>query len=91
MKIMQGTQEDIDNAIASLVENELLGQIRAIYDDVTTTSKIKKSEREECTRRFIELYSKELLMAKDRIGSIVDRVIAKAKWIEEIEDLEEEI
>ena len=52
---------------------------------------MKKAEREYCTRRFVGLHSKELLMAKDRIGSIVDGVIKKAKWIEEIEELDEEI
>ena len=87
---MQGTQQEIDNAIASLVEKELIEQIREIYDDITTTGKMKKLQREQCTKKFVEMYSKELLMAKDRIGSIVDRVIAKAKWIEEIEELDEE-
>ena len=87
---MQGTQEEIDNVIASLVEKELLEQIREIYDDITTTGKIKKQQREECTKKFVELYSAELLMAKDRIGSIVDRVISKVKWINEIEELDED-
>jgi len=87
---MQGTQEEIDNAIEVLVEKELIGQIREIYDDITTTGKMKKVEREQCTKKFVELYSKELLLAKDRIGSIVDRVIARAKWIEEIEELDDD-
>ena len=88
---MQGTEQDIDNAIATLVEKELIRQIKDIYEDVTTTSKIKREKREKCTKSFVELYSKELLLAKDRIGNIVDMVVAQEKWIKEIEELDEEI
>ena len=88
---MQGNQEDIDNAIAVLIEKKLIEQIRDIYDDVTTTGNMKKIQREQCTREFVELYSKELSCAKERLGNIVDKVIARTKWIEEIEELDEEL
>ena len=42
---MQGTEQDIDNAIAALVEKELIGQIIDIYEDITTNSKMKREER----------------------------------------------
>ena len=87
---MQGTQEEIDNAIATLVEEKLIKEIREIYEDITTTGKMKKIQREQCTRKFVELHSKELSFAKDSLGRIVDRVISKTKWIEEIEELDEE-
>ena len=41
---MQGNQQDIDNAIASLTEKRLIEQIRVIYEDITTTSKTKREE-----------------------------------------------
>lgn len=91
MVVMQGTEEDIDKAIALLAEKELLGQIRVIYEDITTTSKAKKTEREKYTNKFIEKYAKELELSEDRIRKVVDDVISKAKWIKEIEELDEDL
>ena len=49
---MQGTQQDIDNAIASIAEKKLLEQIRVIYEDITTTSKNKREERAQATKKI---------------------------------------
>ena len=87
---MQGTQEEIDNAIAALVEKKLLEQIRVIYEDITMTSETKRKERAQATNKFIEMCVEEVQISEDRIRNIVDNVIAKAKWIEEIEELDED-
>ena len=79
------------NGILTLVENELLKQIQEIYDDVTTTSQAKKTEREKYTEQFVRKYAKELELPIDKVKSIVDLMIAKTRWIKEIEELDEEI
>ena len=86
---MQGTPEEIDNAIAALVEEKLLVLIRDIYEDVGSTSKEKKEQRTKCTEKFISMCEQELSISADRIKKIVDNVIAQTKWIEEIEELDE--
>lgn len=91
MNSMQGSQEDINNAIASLAEKKLIEQIRIIYDDETTTSKLKRKERTQVTNKFIGMCVEELQLPEDRIRNIVDNIIAKAKWIEEIEELDEDL
>ena len=88
---MQGNQQDIDNAIALLTEKRLIEQIRVIYEDITTTSKTKREERLQATNKFVEMCAVELQIPEDRIRTIVDHVVAKAKWIEEIEELDEEL
>ena len=88
---MQGTQEEIDNAIATLAEKKLLEQIRNIYEDVTIASKTKRKERAQITESFVGMCANELQLPEDRIRNIVDKVIGKAKWIEEIEELDEEL
>ena len=88
---MQGTQEEVDNAITALVEGKLLLRIRDIYEDLTMTSQNKKEERKKYTENFIEMLAEELSMPESRIRRIVEDVILKAKWIKEIEELDEEI
>ena len=78
------------NEILVLVENLLLNQIREIYEDVNTTSKEKKAEREKVTKEFVDRCLGELLLSKEDVLEAVDKVIAKAKWIEKIEELDEE-
>lgn len=75
-----------ENEIAVIVENLLLKQIREIYEDVNTTSKEKRAERDKATKQFVDRCSKELLLSKEEVIGAVDNVIAKAKWIEEIEE-----
>ena len=87
---MQGNKEEIDNAIATTAENKLLEQIRVIYEDITTTSKIKREKRVQVTNKFVQMCVEELHFPEDRIRNVVDNVIAKAKWIEEIEELDED-
>ena len=79
------------NEILVLVENLLLKQIREIYEDVNTTSKEKRTEREKVTKQFVDRCSEELLLTKEEVIEAVDNVIEKAKWIKEIEELEEEL
>ena len=73
-----------------LVENTLLKQILEIYEDISTTSKIKREKRAKITEEFVEMLEKELNRPKGEIRQIVDNKIAKARWIEEIEELDEE-
>ena len=87
---MQGTQEEIDSAISALVENKLLEQIRVIYEDITTSSETKRKERAKATNKFVKICVEELLIPEDRIRNIINNVIEKAKWIEEIEELDED-
>jgi len=77
--------------IPTLVENELLVQIKVLYEDVTTNSKTKKTERERLTKQFVKECSKMLSLPEDKVRSIVDIVIANTKWIKEIEEIDEEI
>ena len=77
--------------IPTLVENELLKQIQDVYEDVTTTAKTKKAEREKYTKQFVEKYARQLSLPEDKVRSIVDIVISRAKWIREIEELDEEV
>ena len=79
------------NGILTLVENELLKQIREVYDDVTTTAQAKKTEREIYTEQFIRECAKKLELPEDKVRSIVELMIAKTRWIKEIEELDEEI
>ena len=88
---MQGTQKEIDNAIAALTEKKLLEQIRLIYEDITTTSKTKREERARTTNKFVKMCKEELSIPEDRIRNIVDRILAKTKCIEEIEELDEDL
>lgn len=88
---MQGTQEEIDSAISILAEKKLIEQIRVIYEDITATSEVKRQERAEVTNRFVKMCKEELSIPEDRIRNIVDRILAKAKWIEEIEELDEDL
>ena len=78
-------------AIPLLVENELLEQIRVVYEDINTTSNEKRIEREKYTGKFVEKYSEQLSVSKDEVRSIVDIVIARVRWIKEIEELDEEV
>ena len=80
-----------ENEILVLVENLLLKQIREIYEDVNTTSKEKKSEREKVTKQFVDRCSEELLLTKEDVIEAIDVVISRTKWIEEIEELDEEL
>ena len=86
---MQGTPEDIDNAIATLVEKELLNRVKSVYEDVTLTIALKKTERAQITKQFIEQLAKRLAVPEDKLKSIVENVMMRAKWIEEIEDIDE--
>ena len=79
-----------DEYIMLLVENTLLKQILEIYEDISTTSKIKREKRAKITEEFVEMLEKELNRPKGEIRQIVDNKIAKARWIEEIEELDEE-
>ena len=72
-----------------LAELQLLEQIRRVYEDVETTAAFKRREREKLTQEFIETCMKTLSLSQDEIRSAVDEVIKRAKWIEEIEELDE--
>ena len=84
-------QNDNDVLIYVSAENELLGQIKDAYEDVTTTAIIKREEREKYTNLFVEKYAEKYGLPKERVRCIVDIVIARTPWIKEIEDLEEEL
>ena len=96
-KIKKGEYLNVENnkekrisEISVLVENLLLKQIRCIYEDVNTTSKEKKEEREKITKQFVDQYLDDTLLTKEEVIEMIDNVIAKAKWIKEIEELDEE-
>ena len=72
-----------------LAESQLLEQIRNVYEDVETTAAFKRREREKLTKEFIETCMKTLSLSQDEIRSTVNEVIKRAKWIEEIEELDE--
>ena len=78
------------NGITILVENELLKQIQNVYDDATTTLQFKKAERKKYVEQFVSKYAKKLELPEDKVKSIVDFMIAKTRWIKEIEELDEE-
>ena len=79
------------NGIPTLVENELLKQIQEVYDDITTTAQAKKTERAMFTEQFIRKYAKQLELPENKVRSIVELMIARTKWIKEIEELDEEM
>ena len=72
-----------------LAELQLLEQIRSVYEDVETTAVFKRSQREKLAKEFIETCMKTLSLSQDEIKNAVDEVIKRAKWIEEIEELDE--
>lgn len=78
-------------AIPLLVENELLEQIRTVYEDINTTSNKKRMEREKYTKKFVKKYAEQLALSEDEVRSIADIVISRIKWIKEIEELDEGI
>ena len=88
---MQETQMGSDAYIMILAENILLEQIREIYEDVSTTSGIKREKRENVTERFVEMQENKLGRPKEKIRQIVDKVIERTRWIKEIEELDEEL
>lgn len=77
--------------IPVLVEDQLLKQIKDLYEDVITTTKTKREGREKITRQFVVKCAKELSLPEDKVRSIVDLVIERTKWIKEIEELDEEV
>lgn len=87
---MGEAQKGNDEYIMLLVENTLLKQILEIQEDISATSKIKREKRAKITEEFVEMLEKELNHPKGEIRQIVDNKIAKARWIEEIEELDEE-
>ena len=78
--------------IEILVELELIEKIKSEYEDVTTSVSHKREIREILVKQFVEEYSKRSIFSKEEIRHIDDSKIAKARWIEEIEEdqLEEE-
>ena len=90
-KIPNDGEMDIDVIIYLLTEKELLSEIKDAYEEVDTTSKVKKAEREKYTNLFVEKYAQMYSVPKERVRSIVDIVIARTRWIREIEELEEEL
>ena len=78
--------------IEILAELELIEKIKSEYEDVTTSVSHKREIREILVKQFVEEYSKRSIFSKEEIRHIVDSKIAKARWIEEIEEdeLEEE-
>lgn len=89
---MQETQMGSDEYIMLLAENTLLEEIRAIYEDVSITSKIRNEKRKEAIEKFVKAQGERLGRPEERIRQIVDKVIVNNRWIKEIdeEELDEE-
>ena len=87
---MQGTQEDIKRAIIVLAESVLMPRILSFYEDVETTSKTKKEQKDKCIEEFVSHCVKKFEMPEDQLRGLVEGLIKKYKWIVEIEELDEE-
>lgn len=85
---MQETQMGSDEYIKLLAENTLLEEIRTIYEDVSITSEIRNEKRKKAIEKFVKAQGEQLGRPEGRIRQIVDKMIANARWIEEIDEEE---